>query len=233
MKKLLMTALMLCTIPLLQAESPPVKKYEALNFDNLLGNVDGLNDDLLKTHFKLYQGYVNNTNILLEKIAALNVDGKSTPPEFAGFKHMLGWEYDGMVLHELYFGNLGGGKQTLKSDSPLMQKIVNDYGSYDNWKNDFVSTGTIRGIGWVILYQDPKSDRLINTWIGEHDLGHLAGGTPILVMDVWEHAYITQFSIDRAQYIKVFFDNINWKTVTQRYQSANHIEPDGGVIIKF
>lgn len=224
-------AIVACFINPLVAEAP--KKYEPKNFDNLLGHVDGLNDELLKMHFKLYQGYVNNTNTLLEKIAALNVDGKTTPPEFAGFKHMLGWEYDGMVLHEYYFGNLGGNKQTLKTDDPLHQKIIRDFGSYENWRNDFIATGSMRGIGWVILYLEPKLGRLINTWINEHDLGHLAGGSPLLVMDVFEHAYITQFGLDRAQYIKVFFDNIDWAVVSERFKMAEHVESEGGVLLKF
>jgi len=209
-----------------------VEKYEAQNFDKLLGQVEGLNDDLLKMHFKLYQGYVTNTNTLLEKIAALNVDGKTTPPEFSGFKHMLGWEYDGMVLHELYFGNLGGQKQGLKDDSPLMKKIIADFGNFENWRKDFVATGAMRGIGWVILYREAKNGRLINTWINEHDVGHLAGGTPLLVMDVFEHAYITQFGLDRAEYIHVFFNNIDWNVVSNRYKPDAEA-PKDGVILKF
>lgn len=208
-------------------------KYEAQNFDSLLGHVEGLNDDLLKMHFKLYQGYVTNANLLLEKIDGLNKDGKSHSPEFAGFKHMLGWEFDGMLLHEYYFANLGGDKQPLKDDSPLLKKIIADFGSLEAWKNDFIATGAIRGIGWVILYQDPKMGRLINTWINEHDVGHLAGGVPILVMDVFEHAYITQFGLDRAEYIKVFFNNINWSVVAARFNNSGFIESQGGVILKF
>lgn len=222
-----------CLSAPLVAENAPLKKYEAQNFEKLLGHVDGLNDDLLKMHFKLYQGYVTNANLLLEKIQALNVDGKAPPPEFAGFKHMLGWEFDGMILHELYFGNLGGAKQTLKQDDPLMRNIIADFGSYENWKNDFISTGAMRGIGWVILYRDPKMGRLINTWINEHDVGHLAGGAPLLVMDVFEHAYITQFGLDRAEYIKVFFNNIDWTVVSKRFKDSANIEAEGGVILKF
>lgn len=235
MKKALISlfGLAACFSAPLMAENAPLKKYEAQNFDKLLGHLDGLNDDLLKMHFKLYQGYVTNTNLLLEKIQALNVDGKAPPPEFSGFKHMLGWEFDGMVLHELYFGNLGGNKQALKQDDPLMRNIIADFGSYENWKNDFISTGAMRGIGWVILYRDPKMGKLINVWINEHDLGHLAGGAPLLVMDVFEHAYITQFGLDRAQYIKVFFDNIDWNVVSRRFKDSANIEGEGGVILKF
>ncbi|WP_148265739.1 superoxide dismutase [Parachlamydia acanthamoebae] len=196
------------------------KKYEVRDFDHLLGKVKGLNDDLLKMHFKLYQGYVNNTNTLLQKIGELDQTGKSQSPEFAGFKHMLGWEFDGMLLHEYYFENLGGQTHQLKQDDPLFLKMVQDFGGYDQWKSDFQATGAIRGIGWVITYVDPKQGRLVNTWINEHDVGHLSGGKPLLVMDVFEHAYITQFGLDRAKYIQVFFDNIDWNAVSQRYKKT-------------
>ena len=222
-----------CLSQPLVGEDAPVKKYEAKNFDQLLGHVNGLSDEVLKLHFTLYQGYVKNTNLLLEKIQNLNVDGKAPTPEFSGLKRMLGWEFDGMLLHELYFGNLGGNKEALKQDDPLMRQIVADFGSYDAWKNDFISTGAMRGIGWVILYRDPKMGRLVNTWINEHDVGHLAGGAPLLIMDVFEHAYITQFGLDRAEYIKVFFNNINWDVVSRRFKDAAKIEGGGGVILKF
>lgn len=214
----------------LYAEAP--KKYEAKNFDRLLGHTDGLSDDLLKMHFKLYQGYVNNTNTLLEKLNAFNLDGKTTPPEYACIKYRLGWEFDGMLLHEYYFDNLGG-KQDLAQNDPLMQKIIADFGSYENWKKDFIATGAMRGIGWAILYQEPKQGRLINTWINEHDLGHLAGGVPLLIMDVFEHAYITQFGLERGEYITVFFNNINWEAVSSRFRNSSLSQPETGVILKF
>lgn len=201
-----------------QEKIPDNGKYTAKNYDYLIGTIDGLDDDLLTMHFKLYQGYVNNSNAVLQKLQELTDKGASRTPEFAGLKRILGWEMDGMILHELYFENLGGNTKQLDSKDPLFTKITNDFGSYDKWKSDFIATGLIRGIGWVVLYVDPKSGRLINTWINEHDLGHLAGGKPLLIMDVFEHAYITQFKLDRAKYIDVFFNNINWKAVSDRYQ---------------
>jgi superoxide dismutase, Fe-Mn family len=200
------------------SSEPTLAPYKAKNYDHLLGKIKGLNDALLKMHFKLYEGYVNNTNSVLQKIQNLTNQGQSRTPEFAGLKRILGWEFDGMLLHEYYFENLGG-SQELDSNDPLALKMVNDFGSYDQWKADFISTGLMRGIGWVVAYIDPKNGRLINEWINEHDLGHLAGGTPILVMDVFEHAYITQFALDRNKYIEVFFNNINWDTTSNRFKN--------------
>jgi len=219
MNKVIMTVAALCTIFSFQvshvaAEAPA--KYQAKNFDQLIGHVTGLDDALLQMHFKLYQGYVTNSNAVLEKLQALSDAGQNRTPEFAGLKRILGWELDGMFLHEYYFENLGG-KTPLSSNDLLHEKIQQDFGSYDKWKADFIATGLMRGIGWVVLYVDPKNGRLINEWINEHDVGHLAGGTPLLIMDVFEHAYITEFGLDRGKYINVFFDNINWEVVSKRF----------------
>ncbi|MBA3815560.1 MAG: superoxide dismutase [Parachlamydiaceae bacterium] len=196
-------------------------KYEVKNFDHLIGNISGLDDALLKMHFKLYEGYVNNTNIILQKLQLLNSTGQNKTPEFAALKRLVGWEFDGMLLHEYYFENLGG-KSPLDSKDPLALKMNQDFGSFEQWKADFIATGLMRGIGWVVAYIEPKNGRLVNEWINEHDLGHLAGGTPILIMDVFEHAYITQFALDRAKYIDVFFANINWDAASRRFNKKPH-----------
>jgi Fe-Mn family superoxide dismutase len=190
--------------------------YEAKNYDYLLGNVTGIHDDLLRMHFKLYQGYVANTNKLLLKIRQMQEQGKGAQPEFAGLERMLGWEFDGMRLHEYYFENLGGNGE-LDPNTALHKKITEMFGSFENWKKEFTQIGQMRGIGWVVLYQDPKTGRLINTWINEHDTGHLAGATPLVIMDVFEHAYITQFGLDRTAYINAFFDNLNWMAAQKRF----------------
>jgi len=195
--------------------------YIAKDFSYLLG-LTKLDDSLLKMHFKLYHGYVNNTNYLIQEISKLANSGKALTYEFGALKRRLGWEFDGMRLHELYFSNMGG-KTTLSKGAPLYKSIVKYFGSYENWENDFKATGKIRGIGWVVLYFDPAQSRLINVWINEHDLGHLATGDIILVMDVWEHAYLTQFGLDRGAYINTFFDSINWDVANRRYIQYRNI----------
>lgn len=190
-------------------------QYQVKNYDHLLGNVKGLDDALLKMHFKLYEGYVNNTNTVLQKLRNLSNQGQNRTPEFAALKRILGWEFDGMLLHELYFDNLGS-TEPLSATDPLSKKMDADFGGFEAWKKDFIATGLMRGIGWVVAYIEPKNGHLINEWINEHDLGHLAGGTPILVMDVFEHAYITQFALDRNKYIEVFFNNVNWNKASSR-----------------
>lgn len=188
--------------------------YQPKNYEHLIGT-PGFSDTLLKNHFKLYQGYVANTNTALEKIAGLMKEGKDRTPEFSELKRRLGWEFNGMRLHEYYFDNMGG-KDPLSADGALTKLINDNFGSFDRWQKEFISTGAMRGIGWVILYQDPASGRLLNFWIEEHQANHPAGGKPLLVMDVFEHAFITDYGLDRAKYIENFFKSINWTAVGQR-----------------
>ncbi len=192
------------------------KPYEAQDFSKLKG-MPGFSDKALDMHFTLYQGYVQNANLLLEQLQQMTTQNQTGSPAYSELKRRLGWEFDGMRLHELYFDNLGG-KEALKKDSKLMKRLEEDFGSYDNWAADFKAIGAMRGIGWVVLYEDPKNGRLINVWINEHDVGHLAGGNPLLIMDVFEHAYLPDYGLKRGDYIQAFFQNINWPAVEARLQ---------------
>jgi superoxide dismutase, Fe-Mn family len=187
--------------------------YAAKDYSALVG-MPGFSETLLKNHFTLYQGYVTNTNKVLDLLGAMLTDGKAGTPEYAELKRRLGWEFDGMRLHEYYFENLGAAP--LNPASELAKKIAADFGSYENWEKDFKATGAMRGIGWTILYQDPVGGRLINFWINEHDVAHPVGCVPLLIMDVFEHAFMLDFGLKRADYITAFFANINWKAVEGR-----------------
>ncbi|MDH7513282.1 MAG: Fe-Mn family superoxide dismutase [Clostridiales bacterium] len=188
--------------------------YTAKDYSGLVG-MPGFSETLLKNHFTLYQGYVANTNKALDALAQMLKDGKGGTPEFAELKRRVGWEFNGMRLHEYYFENLGS-KEALNVEGKLDQKIVADFGSYEAWEKDFKATGAMRGIGWAVLYQDTTNGRLINFWINEHDVGHPAGCLPILIMDVFEHAFMIDYGLKRADYIEAFFKNIDWKAVEAR-----------------
>ncbi len=186
--------------------------YAAKDFNYLIG-MKGFSETLLKNHFTLYQGYVNNTNKVLDTLATMAKEGKIATPEYAELKRRLGWEFNGMRLHEYYFGNLGG-NGLLSADGSLGKRLTAQFGSYEAWEKDFRGTGAMRGIGWTVLYQDSQS--LCNVWVNEHDVGHLAGCAPLLIMDVFEHAFITDYGLKRADYIEAFFRNIKWEEVQKR-----------------
>ena len=188
--------------------------YSAKDYGNLIG-MEGFSETLLKNHFTLYQGYVTNTNKLADLLMAMLKEGKTGTPEYSELKRRFGFEFNGMRLHEYYFENLKG-KTPLDKTGALARKLAAAYGSYDAWEQDFRATGAMRGIGWAILYQDNVSGGLFNQWINEHEVGHLAGCRPVLVMDVFEHAYMIDYGLKRADYIAAFFKNINWDVVASR-----------------
>ncbi len=188
--------------------------YEAKDYSKLLG-MEGFSDTLLNTHFTLYKGYVTNTNKVMEILAAMLKEGKVGTPEYAELHRRFGWEFNGMRLHEYYFDNLGG-KKALDAAGKLAKKLAEDFGSSETWLQDFKGTAAMRGIGWAILYQDNVSGKLFNQWINEHDVGHPAGCLPILILDVFEHAYMTDYGIKRADYIEAAMKNINWAAAEGR-----------------
>jgi Fe-Mn family superoxide dismutase len=188
--------------------------YSAKEYAKLIG-MTGFSEALLKNHFTLYQGYVTNTNKVLDTLDQMAKDGKMATPEFAELKRRLGWEFNGMRLHEYYFENLGG-KSGVDKNGKLTKKMAESCGSYEAWEKDFRATGAMRGIGWVVLYQDLASGRLINFWVNEHDVSHPTGCNPLLIMDVFEHAFMLDYGLKRADYIEAFFKNINWSAVESR-----------------
>lgn len=193
--------------------------YTEQNFEHLLGTA-GFSDQLLKNHFKLYSGYVANTNKLLERLMTLVKEGNTATPEFAELKRRFGWEFNGMRLHELYFGNMSKTKKTLHENSFLYKKMVEIFGSGEMCEKAFVGTGSMRGIGWVIMNYDPESKNLFHTWVNEHDVGHLIGTVPLLIMDVFEHAFMLDYGLNRADYIKAFLAAIDWDVVEGRFEKA-------------
>lgn len=193
-------------------------KYEIKNFDNLLG-LPGLSENLLKNHFSLYQGYVNNFNKLNDLLVELERADKFASPEYAETNRRFGWEFNGMKLHELYFENLSKTPSSMEENFELLKLINLEFGSFDAFQKDFKAMAAMRGIGWVVLYLDPKTKRVFNVWINEHDVGHFAGCTPLLVMDVFEHAYMTDYGIKKAEYIEVFFKSIDWQVVENRIKN--------------
>lgn len=166
----------------------------------------GISDKQINDHWKLYEGYVKQVNGL----------SKNRGPQ-----SRYGFEYNGMILHELYFGNLTNTLSPL-TDGPLKDAIVKTWGSFDSWQEDFVKTGKTRGIGWAILYVNPETKALMNHFISSHEIGHIAGFIPLLVMDVWEHAYMVDHNAGgRGDYIGAFLQNVHWSAVEGRYSPSS------------
>lgn len=190
--------------------------YEIKKFPNLK-NLK-FSKDLIDDHIKLYEGYVNNTNQLRDMIDS-SLDTEKTTPAYSELQRRFSWEYNGMILHELYFETLINGNESdvLPDAEGILEKINQQYGSLETWAEEFKALGKIRGIGWVALYRLPNGN-LTNAWINEHNEGLLATAKPLLIMDIFEHAFIKQYGLDRDAYINDFFDSIDWEIVNNRYE---------------
>ena len=200
-----------------------MENYKARQFD--LSGLQGISDKTLEMHFKLYEGYVKETNNLTTRIADFIKDARVDQEEMPAYSELtrrLGFEYNGMVLHEYYFENLkkGGGTGDPTPTSQFTKAAEASFGSYDIWKADFVGIGKMRGVGWAICYENPANGRLSNHWITLHETGNVAGFIPILVMDVWEHAFLLDYKpAERPKYIEAFFSNIDWNAVAKRLRA--------------
>ena len=202
-----------------------IGSYQARQFN--LSGLKGISDKTLEIHFKLYEGYVKETNNLTARITEFIQDGNVDQEEMPAYSELtrrLGFEYNGMVLHEYYFDNLksGGGLGSPQKSSEFLKAAESTFGSYDIWKADFVGIGKMRGVGWAVCNQNPANGRLSNHWITLHETGNVAGFDPILVMDVWEHAYLLDYKpAERPKYIEAFFSNIDWSAVEKRLKKKS------------
>ena len=196
------------------------KPYKVNDYDHLIGSTR-FSKELLETHLKLYGQYVTHTNKVLELLHGDELD------EYAAreVERRFVWEFNGMRLHELYFDGMNGTGGRPEQDTVVMDAIEQGFGSFDKWEKAFRSLGKTRGIGWAALVHDPKSDRLLHLWINEHDAGPLAETNTVLIMDMFEHAFIRDFGTDRGKYMDAFFDAVDWDKAEKRLREGRKRNP--------
>ncbi len=196
-----------------------VKKYAEKDFSRVKG-LAGISDAQVTEHLKLYAGYVKRTNALTEKLNGFCSEGKASgaDPVYAELTRRMGFEYNGMILHEYYFGNLAPGAQAEPPVGGKLRKAIEaSFGKYETWLADFRAIAGMPGVGWVVLYQDPTTGWLSNHWITLHNDGNPAGFTPILALDGWEHAFMRDYqATERAKYVDAFFKNVDWAACERR-----------------
>ena len=193
--------------------------YEAKQFN--LPELKGLSQKQLEVHLGLYAGYVKFINTLEQVLADLKKDAEKNAYALGEVMRRKGFEFDGMRMHEYYFGSMEHTATAPESNSSLAQALEKQYGSFENWTNEFKATGMMRGIGWAVLYFDPVAKKFHNAWVSDHELGQLAGLPIILPMDMWEHAYMVDYvPSEKKNYIEAFFSNLSWETLEERYKSV-------------
>jgi len=196
-----------------------MKPFEEIKFN--IGELTGMSADSVTEHLKLYAGYVKHTNLILSKIEEMSKDSEANAYALGELQRRFGFEFDGMRNHEYYFKSLEGGAQSLSSESALINAIAKEWGSFDAWLTRFKAVALTRGIGWAILYYDKTTGRLLNSWVDEQHLGHLTGLSPILALDVWEHAFVPDYKASgKKAYVEDFFKNLNWSVIEKNFSDA-------------
>lgn len=191
--------------------------YTARTFD--LPELKGLSREQIDLHLTLYEGYVKHTNLIVEKIAALKeADSSGNAYLVNELRRRLGFEFDGMRMHEYYFEQFEGGSVAAREDEGLRTAADKKYGSWDAFIAHIKEVAGTRGIGWVVVYYDPRDNTLHTAWVDDHQLGQLAGLPVILALDLWEHAYMVDYAPkDKNLYVEAFLGNLNWGVIEKRF----------------
>lgn len=196
-----------------------MKKYEEIKFN--IGELKGISAKNIEEHLKLYAGYVNHSNLILEKIKELSTDAENNMGILSGLQKRFGFEYNGMRNHEVYFSSLSGNASSLTSNSKLKETISAEWGSFEKWLALFKAIATTRGVGWAMLYFDKKENRLLNAWVDEQHFGQLQNCTPVMALDMWEHAYLSDYlPSEKKKYIEAFLGNLNWEVIEENFLKA-------------
>lgn len=188
--------------------------YTPLSFE--IGTLDGISTETIEEHIGLYNGYVKHVNLIAEKIAAYNHDPENNSYAISEMQRRLGFEFGGMRNHEYYFTQLEGGAKALP-EGKLRELIERQWGNLESWKARFEKIAMTRGVGWAMLYHDPHTDQLVQTWVDEQHIGQLADLDIVLALDMWEHSYMRDYvPSKKKEYIDAFFRNLNWEVVASR-----------------
>ncbi len=188
--------------------------YEARKFDSIK-ELKGVSEKTMTEHYKLYEGYVKKYNEIMDKLATVDLESANqTFSDIRSLKVDLTFAIGGIKNHELYFSYLGGDSQ--EPTGKLLERINKDFGSFEAWQKDMKATA-LAARGWAWLAYDWKFDRLFN-FIGDAQNSFpVWNATPLLALDVYEHAYFLDYATKRSDYIDAFFSNLSWNDVSEFY----------------
>lgn len=189
-------------------------QYTALSFD--IPTLDGISQETIDEHIGLYNGYVKHANLIREKIDAYSNDPENNSYAIGEMQRRLGFEFGGMRNHEYYFTQFEDGAKELP-DGKLKELIERQWGSVEAWRTRFEKIALTRGVGWAIMYHDPHTDQLVQSWVDEQHIGQLADLDIVLALDMWEHSYMRDYVPSKKKdYVDAFFRNLNWVVVSDR-----------------
>ncbi len=192
-------------------------RYEAKKF-NLPADIPGLSAKQIEVHIGLYNGYVAHVNKLNEQLKSICSNEGDHTYAMTELNRRLGFEFNGMRMHEYYFEQLEGGATAVDSSSKFANMLQEKLGGFDGLIKGLTITALSRGIGWTVLYWDNVAQTPVMAWVSDHELGTLAGLPIIFAIDMWEHAFMVDYTpTEKAQYIEAYLNNVNWSVVSGRF----------------
>jgi Fe-Mn family superoxide dismutase len=193
--------------------------YEEKKFK--LNHLNGISEKQIEEHLKLYAGYVKHTNLISEKQKELSQEEQKNSYAIAEITRRLGFEFNGMRMHEYYFEQLEEGSKNLNENSLFANFIKEKYADFDSALLKIKNSIKLRGIGWVVVYYDKQIKELKMAWVDEHQNGQLVGLPIIIVIDMWEHAFMVDYlPSEKSKYTDAFFENLNWEVVEKRFEDS-------------
>lgn len=193
--------------------------YTARSFE-LPEVIPGLSKEQVALHIGLYEGYVKHVNLLMQQMTSLAKSEQDFSYALSELRRRLGFEWNGMRLHELYFGALEKGPTTLTADTKLYKALSAQYGGLSDWLDIFKKVSA-RGPGWALLNYDPEARHFFHTWVADHEVGQLATLPVIVALDHWEHAYLVDYKpSEKALYVDAYLTALNWDTLAERFENV-------------
>jgi superoxide dismutase, Fe-Mn family len=187
--------------------------YQVRSFD--LSGVQGLSKKAIDLHLGLYKTYVEQLNKLLEQSPQRAAGAAQLALD--GYNRRFAYEFNGVALHELFFEQLVGRHRPPRAGGEFLEALHDGYGDFSGWKASVESLAKTRGVGWVLTLRERGRERLHNCWIDLHHLHLAANCDVVFALDLWEHAYMIDFTpAQRTDYVSIILDNVDWNVVEQR-----------------
>jgi Fe-Mn family superoxide dismutase len=200
--------------------------YEPKKFD--LPKLEGISERSIEEHIGLYEGYVKNFNAMSSLLGEYAKDSEKNAHALAELIRRRSFEFGGMRLHEYYFPQFEGGPKALNSEGALAKQLEKEYHKVEYFMEYFKAIAKMRGPGWAVLYWDAFGQQFLAGFSGEQHQGHFVTLPIVLALDVWEHAFLLDYGAQgKGKYIDVFFKNLNWGLIEQRFEGLSSWTPKG------
>ena len=184
---------------------------------------DFLSDANIENHISLYKGYIETFNEISAKLDSVDKDANSNHSDFKNLKHDETYNLNAAYLHELYFANIGSLNSQITMDSLSYMRLSRDFGSFDNWQRDFIACCQSSRCGWAVTYLNTYTQTLMNCVIDLHSQNVPAGMYPIVVMDLWQHAYYKDYLKDSKTYVNAMMKQLKWPVIEKRIVKSDKI----------